>query len=106
MAFRFGLNKEPVLVTAFVAAALVVLVEFGVPITDGQQKAIDALIVTGFALFARSRVASESTLINAGTSVRQVKAVAKSDVAARLIVRGVDKHKVPSAPMDEWTSKD
>lgn len=55
---------EPVLVTAVVAALLLLLVEFNVPLTGGQIDAIQGLIVAGAALFARSKVSSNRYLRN------------------------------------------
>jgi hypothetical protein len=86
MASTFGFRTEPVLVSAFVAALLIALVEFGVPITAGQQTAIQTLIAAGFALFARSQVTSESTLRRAGTTTAEVEATAANPYA-RLRVR-------------------
>ena len=50
------IRNEPVLVTAFVAAVLVMLVEAGLPISDGLSHAITGVVVAGLAFVARSRV--------------------------------------------------
>ena len=48
--------NNPVLASTFVGAVLVVLVQAGVPISDGLANAITGLIVAGLAIFARSQV--------------------------------------------------
>lgn len=53
---------EPVLLTALVAAVVMLLVEYNVPVTEGQQDAIQAVVVAVAALFARSRVSSKRFL--------------------------------------------
>ncbi len=63
-----GFRAEPVLITTAIGALLVLMVEFGVPVTDGQQTAIQTLIAAALALFARSQVVSESTMNKAGTT--------------------------------------
>lgn len=50
------IKNEPVLVTTFVSAVLVTLVQAGLPISDGLANAITGLVVAGLALFARSKV--------------------------------------------------
>lgn len=50
------IKNEPVLVTTVVSALLVVLVQLGVPVSDGLADAISGLIVAAAALFARSKV--------------------------------------------------
>lgn len=50
------LRNNPVLVSTFVGAVLVVLVQAGLPISDGLANAITTLVVAGFAIFARSQV--------------------------------------------------
>lgn len=50
------IKNEPVLATTFVSAALVVLVQAGLPISDGLANAITGLVVAGLALVARSKV--------------------------------------------------
>lgn len=50
------LHREPVVISTVVGAALTLLVQFGVPISDGQANAITGLIVAALALYARSRV--------------------------------------------------
>lgn len=76
----FNLIKtQPVLLTTFVGALLVMLVEFGVPVTDGQQTAIQALIAAALAVFAASQVTSQATLEKAGTSMNEVSRIAKID---------------------------
>jgi hypothetical protein len=50
------LRNEPVLVRAAIGAAVTLLVQFGVPITDGQANAITALAWALLALSARGKV--------------------------------------------------
>lgn len=50
------LRDEPVVVAAVVAALLVLLVQFGVPVSDGVQNAVSVLILAVSALLARSKV--------------------------------------------------
>ena len=54
------LRNEPVLVTTLVGALLVLLVQFGVPLSDGQADAITALVIAVLAVFARSKVSPVS----------------------------------------------
>lgn len=68
----YGLKTEPVLITAFVGALLFALVEFGIPLTSGQQTAVQALIAAALAWFARSQVTSEASLIAANTTSAKV----------------------------------
>ena len=76
---KFSFRAEPVVWTALLSALLVVLVEFGVPLTDGQQTALQGLLVALLAVFmARPNVASKDTLEKAGVSLTQVKQVAES----------------------------
>ena len=48
--------NEPVILSALVAAILVLLVEFNVPLSEGQIQAIQGLIIALCAIFARSKV--------------------------------------------------
>ena len=50
------LRNEPVLVTTAVSALLVLLVQAGLPISDGLANAITGFVVAGLALVARSKV--------------------------------------------------
>jgi hypothetical protein len=50
------LRNEPVLATTLLGAVVVLLVQLGVPISDGLANAISAVVVAGLALFARSQV--------------------------------------------------
>jgi hypothetical protein len=50
------LRNEPVLVRAAIGAAITLLVQFGVPITDGQANAITALAWALLAMSARGKV--------------------------------------------------
>lgn len=50
------IKNEPVLVSAFVAATLTLLVVFGVPLSPVQSGAIIALVQAGLAFIARSKV--------------------------------------------------
>ncbi|HET7736137.1 MAG TPA: hypothetical protein VFK52_09205 [Nocardioidaceae bacterium] len=50
------LTREPVLVTTLVGAVLVLLIQFGVPISDGQADAVTAVVVAFLAFVARSKV--------------------------------------------------
>lgn len=75
----YGFRTEPVLVSAVVAALLALLVEFGVPLTDGQADKIQLLIGAVFVLLARSQVASQRTLDRAGTDLEEVARLAKDD---------------------------
>lgn len=50
------IKNEPVLISAFVGTLLVLLVQFGVPLSDTQADAISAAVIAGLALFARSKV--------------------------------------------------
>lgn len=72
-------SKEPVLITALVGALLVLLVEFGVPVTDGQQTAIQTVIAAVLAIFARSQVVSPERLERAGTSVAEVMTTSRTE---------------------------
>lgn len=55
------LRNEPVLVTTLCSALLVLLVQAGLPISDGLANAITGLVVAGCALFARSQVTPLNT---------------------------------------------
>jgi hypothetical protein len=74
---------------------------------NDQQQALMlsflSLLVTGL---VGARTASARVLERAGTSVEQVKAVAQTDVIARLAVHGPDAHMVPTSPMDADLGKD
>jgi len=48
--------NEPVMLSAIAAAVMVLLVEFNVPLLEGQIAAIQGVIVAIAALFARSQV--------------------------------------------------
>lgn len=50
------INREPALVTGLAAAIIVLLVQFGVPITDGQQAAINSVVVIIAAIVIRGQV--------------------------------------------------
>lgn len=50
------IKNEPVLVSTFVGTVLVLLVQFGVPLSDAQADAISAVIIAGLAFFARRKV--------------------------------------------------
>jgi hypothetical protein len=54
------IKNEPVVVTALVGALLALGVEFGLPLTQGQETAIQAVVVAVLALFARSQVTPSS----------------------------------------------
>ena len=54
------LQREPVLISAFVAAVLAVFVAFGGDVTTGQKAAIDTFIAAAAALAARSQVTPTS----------------------------------------------
>jgi uncharacterized YccA/Bax inhibitor family protein len=54
------LRNEPVLVTTAVSALLVLLVQVGLPISDGLANAITGLVVALMAAFARSQVSPAS----------------------------------------------
>lgn len=91
--------KEPAFVIGAITAALVLAVQFGVPITDGQQDAIKnfatAMLVLGGAWWTRQNVASPATLRDAGTSLKQVSTVSQPDVDAQLRVVGPDATQAP-----------
>lgn len=74
--WRFLVDTEPVVLSAVLAALFYLLVEFGVPITDGQKDAIQAFAAALLLLFARARSTSDSTLKAAGTSRKEVAEVA------------------------------
>lgn len=50
------IKQEPTLVTTLVGAAIVLLVQVGVPISDELANAITGLVVAALALFLRSKV--------------------------------------------------
>ena len=50
------IKNEPVLVSTLLGTILVLLVQFGVPLTDAQANAITGVVVAGLALFARRKV--------------------------------------------------
>src|SRR5687768_17441178 len=83
--FAFGLNKEPLVVTALTTAIMLVIVEFDVitritgltTLTEGQETAVQSLIAAAMLAFARSQVTSSSTLHQAGTNKQEM-----ADVAA------------------------
>lgn len=50
------IRNEPVVISTLVSALLVLLVQFKVPISDGQANAISVAVVAALALFARSQV--------------------------------------------------
>lgn len=50
------IRSEPVLVTTFVGAVLVLLVQAGVPISDGLANAITGVVVAALAFVARGKV--------------------------------------------------
>ena len=50
------IKSEPTIITTAVGALLVLLVQLGVPISDGLANAISALVVAVLALFLRSQV--------------------------------------------------
>lgn len=58
----YGFKTEPVLISALVAALMIAAVEFGLPITEGQQTAVQTLIAAVLAIFARSQVFSQATI--------------------------------------------
>ena len=92
-------GKEPSLIIGTVTALLVLLVQFGVDITDGQQQAIigaaSAVLVLVGAAVTRQNVTSPATLRQAGTSMRQVAKVADPNVNAQLMVVGTEAHTAP-----------
>ena len=55
------LRNEPVLVSTFVAAVLVLLTQAGLPVSDGLANAISGVVIAGFAIFARSQVSPVGT---------------------------------------------
>lgn len=56
------LRDEPVLVVGVVSALLVLLVQVGVPVSDGVANAISGLIFAVSALIARRKVTPNSKL--------------------------------------------
>jgi hypothetical protein len=52
----YSIKAEPVLATTLVTSALVLLVQLGVPVSDGLGDALSGVLVAAAALFARSRV--------------------------------------------------
>lgn len=50
------MRTEPVVIITIIMAALAVVAEFGLPLTDSQETAIQALLVAVGALWARSQV--------------------------------------------------
>lgn len=94
---KFSFRAEPVVWTALLSAFLVVLVEFGVPLTEGQQTALQGLLVALLAVFmARPNVASRDTLEKAGVSLTQVKQVA--DSCDTVLVPQKCSHSTPTTP--------
>lgn len=91
-------GREPSLIIGAITAALVLAVQFGVPISNDQQQAIvnfaTALFILVGAGAIRQNVASPATLREAGTSLKQVTTVADPAVAASLQVVGPDAHTV------------
>ncbi len=73
-----GFRRQPILVTTLVGAILFALVEFGVPITDGQQTAVQGIIAAVLAIFASTQVTSEHTLKQANLTSAEVVSVANS----------------------------
>lgn len=56
------LRNEPVLVTGLVAAAMTLLVSFGVDLSDTQMSAIAGLVVAVMAIIGRQAVTPNSKL--------------------------------------------
>lgn len=54
-------RREPALVYTLVGAVLVLLVQAGVPVSDGLANAISALVVAVMALVVRSKVSPIDT---------------------------------------------
>lgn len=50
------IKNEPVLVSTLVGTVLVLLVQFGVPLSDAQANAITGVVIAALALFARRKV--------------------------------------------------
>lgn len=55
------LTDEPALITGFVSAVMILLVAFGVPITDDQRTAVLGLFAAGVALAGSILVRAKST---------------------------------------------
>jgi hypothetical protein len=91
-------GREPALVIGALTAVLVLLVQFGINITDEQQKAIinvaTAVLVLGGAAWTRQNVASPYTLRKGGTTIKEVEAAADPNVAVKLHLIGPDTMKV------------
>lgn len=71
-------SSEPVAWSMFLAAVCMVLVRFGVDLSEEQIAALDALLLAGFGILARQNVISPTTAAKAGVSLKDVKEVAES----------------------------
>lgn len=86
---KLGFKAEPVVWSAFLTAVFMVLVEFGVDINSRRQAALNALLLAGFALFARHNVASPETVKEASAlSMKEFKNVA-DDKSAILVEKTI-----------------
>lgn len=68
--------NEPLVISGVAAAAMAAVVEFGIPLTSGQQTAVQGVIAAVMLWIARSNVASRGTLKDAGTTLHEVARVA------------------------------
>ncbi len=72
MKFKFGLDKEPALITEALRIGLLLLVSFGLPITNEQQVMFLALGSIVLTLVTRQNVTSQDTLHQAGMTQKGV----------------------------------
>ena len=74
-----GFRANPVRIIALVQATLYLITQFGVDLTDGQETAVVLVANAVLALFLENQVVSQSTLHAAGTTMKEVNAVALAD---------------------------
>lgn len=60
------MNKEPAVITGFVAAVIALAVSFGLPLTGEQIGSINAVVVILAGFFIRSQVTPVSKVTDAG----------------------------------------
>jgi hypothetical protein len=91
-------GREPARIVGLVVAVLALAVNFGVDITNDQQKAIIGVVTAVLVVLGgevtRQNVASPYTLRKGGTTIKEVEAAADPNVAVKLHLIGPDTMKV------------
>lgn len=99
------MGREPVAITSAVRLVVYALIKFGViEATEDQIIAGLAALEAVLFLVARQNVASPATLRQAGTSLHEVKAASRPEVAAQLHLTGPDAYAVQAT--DTGTRRD